>query len=52
MKWLQIALGGLTVDGDFGAKTDAAVRDFQKRNGLEADGEVGPLTWHVLIGTL
>ena len=39
----------LSVDGDFGAKTDAAVRAYQKANGLEVDGEVGPKTWSVLF---
>lgn len=52
VKVLQIMLGGLTVDGNFGAKTDEAVRAFQKKKGLEVDGEVGPLTWNALIGTL
>lgn len=32
---------GLEVDGDFGAKTLAAVKDFQKKNGLDVDGLFG-----------
>lgn len=36
---------GLAVDGAFGSGTDAAVVDFQSKNGLDADGWVGPLTW-------
>lgn len=52
VKWLQQYLGGLTIDGEFGEKTDAKVRAFQKKNGLTVDGEVGPNTWAKIISTL
>lgn len=47
VKTLQKILG-VVVDGDFGAKTEAAVIAFQKKKGLEADGIVGPVTWAAL----
>ncbi len=40
----------ITVDGGFGPKTERAVIDFQKANGLAADGRVGPQTWAKLLG--
>ncbi len=39
----------LVVDGIFNAVTDAAVRDFQKKNQLVSDGEVYTKTWTKLI---
>ena len=35
----------LEVDGIFGANTQAAVRDYQQKNGLDVDGIVGVNTW-------
>lgn len=35
----------LDVDGKFGSKTQAAVRDYQSKNGLSVDGIVGTNTW-------
>lgn len=35
-------------DGKFGAKTEAAVKAFQKDHGLKVDGIVGPMTWDAL----
>ena len=39
-----------TVDGIFGKNTLAAVREFQKANGLALDGVVGQKTWKALNG--
>ncbi len=45
---LQIALVGLgypiAIDGEYGPRTEAAVRDFQQRNALAVDGIAGPQT--------
>ncbi|MBR4109114.1 MAG: N-acetylmuramoyl-L-alanine amidase [Oscillospiraceae bacterium] len=43
-------LGANPIDGDFGTKTDAAVRSYQTDQGLTADGIVGEKTWASLLG--
>jgi Putative peptidoglycan binding domain/N-acetylmuramoyl-L-alanine amidase len=45
VRYLQTALGGLKVDGQFGPITDRAVRAFQAAQGIKVDGIVGPITW-------
>ena len=49
VKALQKLIGGLTVDGIFGAKTKAAVQSYQKKYKLAVDGIVGPKTWGKLL---
>ena len=41
-------VGSYGADGKFGAKTQSAVKAFQRDHGLTADGIVGPKTWEVL----
>ena len=42
-------LGSAGVDGDFGRKTEEAVKAFQRANGLKpVDGVVGPMTYQAL----
>jgi peptidoglycan hydrolase-like protein with peptidoglycan-binding domain len=54
VKTLQALLNqhgaSLPVTGYFGPQTETAVRDFQKRKGLEVDGWVGPQTAAALNG--
>jgi peptidoglycan hydrolase-like protein with peptidoglycan-binding domain len=37
-----------SVDGDFGPRTEKAVRGYQTSRGLAVDGIVGPKTWAAL----
>ncbi|MEE1065776.1 MAG: peptidoglycan-binding protein [Acutalibacteraceae bacterium] len=39
----------ITVDGDYGNRTKAAVEAVQRLNGLEPNGQVGPVTWNAII---
>jgi peptidoglycan hydrolase-like protein with peptidoglycan-binding domain len=48
VKEIQASVG-VDPDGDFGAITEAAVREFQRRHGLVPDGIVGPRTWATLV---
>ena len=54
VRWLQFHLSvwgfSVTADGSFGANTEKAVKDFQKRLGLTADGIVGAKTKNALRG--
>ena len=57
VKTLQAALiangfscGTAGADGDFGSATDAALRKFQTKYGLGADGIAGSGTWSKLLG--
>ncbi|MBW4613138.1 MAG: N-acetylmuramoyl-L-alanine amidase [Desmonostoc vinosum HA7617-LM4] len=49
VRYLQYRLN-VEADGIFGAQTEAAIKQFQRQNGLTADGIVGPATWQKLIG--
>lgn len=53
VKKLQTSLNkhgyGLAVDGIFGVKTQAAVRDYQQQYGLKLDGIAGVETWGSLL---
>ena len=42
----------LTVDGEFGSKTEAAVKSFQKKVGLKQDGKYGDQTHTALMAAV
>jgi putative chitinase len=50
VKLLQSKLG-IDPVGNFGPATEAAVKAFQAKNGLTADGIVGAGTWNKIMGT-
>ena len=39
----------ISVDGQYGSRTKAAVEAVQRLNGLEPTGQVGPITWNAII---
>lgn len=41
---------GVEVDGKCGKNTDAAIREYQRKNGLTVDGVVGLKTWRKILG--
>jgi putative chitinase len=49
VKKLQSKLGVEPI-GNFGPKTEEAVKAWQAKNGLTADGIVGPATWAKIMG--
>lgn len=44
------SIGKWGADGDFGIATQNAVKEYQRKNGLVADGIAGPATWSKLLG--
>jgi hypothetical protein len=48
VRYMQLLLGGVKVDGDFGPNTEEAVESFQNIEGLYIDGICGPDTWGAL----
>jgi len=50
VKLMQQKLGIEPAVTNFGPKTEQAVKDFQAKHGLTADGVVGPKTWEMIMG--
>jgi len=51
VKLMQEKLGISPAVTNFGPKTEAAVKEFQAKHGLTADGIVGPKTWEMIVGS-
>jgi putative chitinase len=51
VKLMQQKLGIEPAVTNFGPKTEAAVKAWQAKNGLVADGIVGPATWAKIMGS-
>ncbi|MEH2415608.1 N-acetylmuramoyl-L-alanine amidase [Nostoc sp.] len=49
VRYLQERVG-IEPDGVYGPQTELAIKNFQKQNGLGADGIVGPASWQKFIG--
>ena len=49
VRFLQAALGNLTIDGKAQSKTVAAIKAFQAKHGLKQDGVCGPVTWAAIL---
>ncbi len=54
VKGVQVAVNlavadSIAVDGDFGPRTEQAVRDFQQSRAVDIDGVVGPITWRQCV---
>jgi peptidoglycan hydrolase-like protein with peptidoglycan-binding domain len=45
---VQQHIGVKLIDGVFGRGTERAVKDFQKRRRLKADGIIGRQTWSAI----
>ena len=50
VKLVQAVVGGVITDGDFGAKTDHRVKEWQLAHTMAADGIVGPVSWKAMFG--
>ncbi len=45
----ELSSSVISVDGDFGTETEAAVKTIQASHHVTVDGIVGPVTWRILV---